>query len=102
MTDAANKLFAAVHEYKMLRSPTGAARERAKLLEAVDTYCVDKRLHELSTTARSVLLLEAKARVCDAYLADPSGAAIRSPGATLFNAQLYAAVIALRELEKTR
>lgn len=111
MTDAIDKFFAAVDEYKRFADDPA----RAKLLEAVEEYAglqlaiktralddCEAQLVVYDKIAVRFKLLEAKARVCDAVLADPCQAAYRSPGTSLFNSGLYAAIVALRELEKTR
>lgn len=129
MTDAINKLFAAVHEYasrwamkkyeddSLIRQTPFMSTEdmRAKLLEAVDEYanrsCPLVEAPELPFTRHNFLViceshrqlvkeldernspLEAKARVCDALLAEQGEDYDRAIGR---------AVRELREKEKMR
>lgn len=105
MTDAADKFFAAVHEYAFpgaaqadrAASPVDGIEAwrpgaRAKLLEAVDEYSL--KVHTF--ISGELRTLRAKARVCDAILAsDVDLPCINDP-------KVQAAVNALREMEKSR
>lgn len=110
MTDATEKLMAAVDEYaRWPMSTEQRPRHWAKLIAAFDEYAKHKVITEDANVGwhyvhgNELHLLEAKARVCDAYLSAAGDQAFGgyNLSGNPSHPELFAAVAALRALQET-